>query len=263
MVCVPRIALDGAAKFTEHVQQDEHKPSRGILYQNLSKRDTMSFKPVLLPFVALAMAASASTANATTTAAPTDTFNYTFQTFFDTSTILNTTDKKTFQVPVATLSIADVTGGVQLTLNHLKTAFPAKTTSGTFIDNLWLDGPNGSIKLKTTNTLLASGTGYNHLFPDYPEAGFGYDWDIDFKTGTFAEGETAILTILGKGVTAKSFTVGTTPMLEISNVGAPYKSLLSASVNFVGTPAVPEPGTYAMAVLGLVGLGIWSRRKKA
>ncbi|TBO29333.1 PEP-CTERM sorting domain-containing protein [Aquabacterium lacunae] len=253
---IPWIALDGAAKFTDDVKQDEHMPSRGIHLENRPKREPMSFKPALMPIVALAMATAAPIASATT-----ETFNYTFQTFFDTSTFLNTTDKKTFAVPVASLSIADVSGGVQLTLNHFKTAFPAKTTSGTFIDNLWLDGPNGSIKLKTTNTLLAAGTGYNILFPDFPEPGYGYDWDIDFKAGTFAEGETAVLTILGKGVTARSFTRGTTPMLDISNVGSPYKTLLSSNVHFLGTPAVPEPSTYGMLLLGLAGLAAWSRRK--
>ncbi len=200
-----------------------------------------------------------------TTASPTPaSFTYEFKTFFDESTLLNVLDTRTLASPVASLTIADITGGVQLTLKANVTNFPAKSTAGTFIEDLWLDGPNGTHKLTSTNTSLNLGSGYNGLFPSVPELGYSYKWDFDFKSSTFAEGETATLTILGSGVNARAFFNAGLPMISLGNVDSHWASL-SGTTHFLADcpPAIPEPSTYAMAALGLAGLGIWSRRKKA
>ncbi len=193
-------------------------------------------------------------------------YDYTFQSFYDTSTSLDWDDRTQFSAPVATLKIEDISGGVKLTLAHLANAFPAKS-GGSYIEALWLDGPHGTLKLTSTNTALTSSTGYSALFPEIKEDGLSYAWDIDFKAKTFAEGETATLTIKGRGVSAQSFVEACDPpMVDLGNVAAPYTGFwgINTSVHFVGTlmHPVPEPTGVALAVLGVAGLWGMSRRRK-
>jgi hypothetical protein len=194
-------------------------------------------------------------------------YTYDFKTFFDTSTALDLLDTKTLSYSVATLDITDITGGVQLTLKQLTNAFPAKTSAGTFIEALWLAGPNGTLK-STSGTALAAGSGYSWLLPQIKDAGYTYQWNIDFASSKFAENTTSTLTITGSGVTAAAFAkAGTVPMIDLGNVGSPYTGLLglNTSVHFIGKlqPAIPEPGTYALMGLGLVGLVLARRRQAA
>lgn len=195
-------------------------------------------------------------------------YTYDFKTFFDTSTTLDLLDTKTLSYSVASLTIADVAGGVSLSLTQNDTAFPSKT-GGTFVEALWLKGPNGTLKMTSpaSITSLASGSGYNSLLPVIKDAGYTYPWNIDFASKTFAEGETATLTILGTGVNAAAFAkAGTVPMLDLGNIGSPYTGLLglTSSVHFIGTlqpvQNLPEPSTYVLMGLGLVGIAVRARR---
>lgn len=203
--------------------------------------------------VALGLASSASWAATAT---------WEFKTFFDTSTA-SATDTKTLGYSIATLTAKDITGGVEFVLTQNNNAFPAKL-GGTFVDALWLKGPNGSLKLDSTDTplsLLGLTSGYSKN--GFKEEGYSFNWDIDFLDGGFSEGESAKFRITGTGVTLAAF--GSTPMLDIDNVAKPYTSGflgLNDNVHFIGT-LVPEPSTYAMLGLGLVGITCVARRRRA
>jgi hypothetical protein len=206
-------------------------------------------------FAALSLASSASWAASNT---------YEFKTFFDTSTTKDLLDTKTLDYSVATLTVADITGGVQLTLSQLTNDFPAKS-GGTYLEALWLNSTAKSGVLKSvTGPGLAFGSGYTSV-PLVKDAGYKYNYNVDFKSKSFAEGQSATLTILGKGLTASTF--NSTPMLDLGNVNKPYTGFLglNSDVHFIGklVPTIPEPSTYALMGLGLVGLALVRRRKAA
>jgi len=207
-------------------------------------------------FAALSLASTASWAAS---------YTYDFKTFFDTSTVFDLLDTKNFTESVASLTISDISGGIQISLTENKNSFSAKTSAGTFIDALYLSGPKGTLK-SVTGTALTSGAGYSS-FGITKDAGYRYNWNIDFASNKFAEGTTSVVTILGSGVTAASFAkAGSVPMIDLSGVGKPYNGLLglNTTVHFIGklsTAAVPEPTTYALMGLGLVGISLVARRR--
>jgi len=69
-------------------------------------------------------------------------------------------------------------------------------------------------------------------------------------------------------VTAKAFANGgSTPMINLSNVGSPYTGLLglNKSVHFIGslnTTPLPEPGTVVLMGLGMLGVAAVARRRQ-
>lgn len=213
----------------------------------------------------LAVMAVANSASAAVTQA--SSYTYSFKTFYDTSTILNPFDTKTLGYSVATLTLTDIAGGVRVTLSELSTDFPAKTTAGTLLDNLWLNGNWGNVS-SVSGVGASGGATFLSLPTIVKDGGYVYNGNIGFAGAGITEGGTSVFDIKGTGVTAYNFAKNSNiPMIELSNVGGAYNTLLSGGkVNFIGTlssvPSIPEPGTYALMGLGLAGVAFVSRRAR-
>lgn len=187
---------------------------------------------------------------------------YEFKTFYDPST-LNPFDTKMTN-SVASLSIQDITGGVQLKLTFNDTDFPAAAGKSLYVDELWLGGSTkGTIAGVSGGAIDFGRTGFYKS--GFYQEGTKFNYDIDFKDGTVKEGSVTTLTIKGAGISTATFGGAGQPlMLELANIGKPYTGFLGLNkvVHFVGT-AVPEPSTYALMGLGLAGIALVARKRKA
>jgi PEP-CTERM motif len=184
-----------------------------------------------------------------------------FKTFYDPSTWYNPTDKAVFDTSVASLKVEDIAGGAKLTLSFIDTNFPS-TSKGLYIDQLMLSGTQSATISKVSGDTF-SGKQYRSGF--YTPELDRRNWDVNYTDGAFKEGETSSFTIKGNGVTAASL-LAAAPVLELANVGAPYNAPfgLNKTVRFIGSAVLlPEPSTYALMGLGLVGIAFVARKRKA
>jgi PEP-CTERM motif len=212
---------------------------------------TRSIRSIALAAAAFAAASAASAA----------TYQYQFQTYYDPATHFNLTDTKAFDSVVAGMTISDIAGGAQISLKFKDTAFPG-SSKGMYLDELWLSGNRNG----TLTRVAGDGGTYRYFSGGFttPE-GQRLNWDIDFKDGAFTEGETTTLQIKGNGITAASL-LTKAPQIELMNVGSPFngKFGLNKSIRFIGTlAAIPEPSTYALMGLGLVGVAFAARKRQA
>ncbi|MDO9002024.1 MAG: PEP-CTERM sorting domain-containing protein [Aquabacterium sp.] len=200
---------------------------------------------------------------------PQSSYTYDFKTFYDTSTAFNPFDTKTLSYSVASMTIKDISGGVEISLTQNSSLFPAKTTAGTYLDGLWLNGDWGTVATKpgVVGNVSASGGGTFLGLPTiFRDGGYVYNGSIGFAGNGIAEGKTSVFTIKASGVSAYDFAKSSNvPMIELTNVGGAYNTFLSGGkVSFVGTIAaqIPEPSTYALMGLGLAGVAFVSRRAR-
>lgn len=163
----------------------------------------------------------------------------------------------------------------------LAPAAQAQTTAGgttvTFANDLGLLGSfttgfsDSGLSTPTfaeTLTFTTSTTGSVSINVTTTNTGPENDTDFTsvFLTGTGIVGSVPILQLLGEpqetnGMSNFALGVGTF-VLNIQGTPGTQSGSFGGTVAFAATPAVPEPGTWAMMLLGFGGMGVAMRRRR-
>ena len=156
----------------------------------------------------------------------------------------------------------EITGNTDFDLHFVG----ENVAAGGFINELWLNGPDGTFtdnSTDTTATRTYSLNGYN----GGGGAGNIYDWEIQFPNANNPDrltiGEHALWSITDTNPIDWSLA-----KIHINAFDASGKSIkLDGCIEIEGrdcdTTEVPEPGTLVLLGLGLAGLGLTRRRSRS
>jgi hypothetical protein len=182
---------------------------------------------------------------------------------------------------VATLSLVDVTGGVQFTLdpNEASSGF-AGDASSEFVERLTL-AYGGAEPVSFSNVAGASLRGFSFDGNGHLDAGYAssasvlsFDWFSGRRDGAnrFDVTETSTWSLFGDGLDVSDFT---TASGAANNKPGPIHGVISVTgydldgvqptpsnwVDGATVAAVPEPSTYALMLAGLGAVGFMTRRR--
>lgn len=182
-------------------------------------------------------------------------YQYSFYTFFDPTTA-DAFDTRSVAEAAATLTLADVEGGVRFSLAQPVHDLVSASEAGTFVQSLWIKGPVATLTALEGVPLAASSGRLSA--PVTLDGGLSYRWRFDFAPGSFGEGDSATWTLTGAGLTATSLSeLMGWPMLTLTGVGAPFDVRPEGALNFVALSpvvAVPEPASWLTLAVGLLAL---------
>lgn len=174
-------------------------------------------------------------------------------TVYNFTTLANST--ATLPQSVASLTLADVAGGVKFTLQ----GDFSWLGSGAYLSQLQFNGPNGTVAGIGGN-LFKESPGYG----SYSDTGYTFSWENLYPTARksgsdrFLATDFSTWTINGAGLDVTDFS-GTT-MLHIQGL----EDKKTPSIKVLGVvSAVPEAGTSSMMLLGLGLMAFVARRRRS
>jgi hypothetical protein len=156
----------------------------------------------------------------------------------------------------------EVTGNTNFDLEFVG----ENVASGGFINELWLDGPNGTFTDNSTDT-AATGTYSLNGYNGGGGAGSIYDWEIQFPNSNkdpadrLTIGEHALWSITDTNPTDWSLSKIHINAFDINGNSIKLDGCLEG--RDCDTTEISEPGTLVLLGLGLAGLGLTRRRSRS